>query len=56
MPVLKAFFMEEFVIGFMADDPDGLTPIDVVMYLTGLTYEEVKSCCEIVNLPEAEIQ
>ena len=46
---------DEFVIGFMKDDPDGLTPIDIVMDVTGLTYEEVKSCCEVVILPEPEI-
>jgi hypothetical protein len=44
--------MEEFVIGFMYDDPDGLTPIDIVIDVTGLTYEEVKSCCEIVTVEE----
>lgn len=50
--------MEEFVVGFMKDDPDGLTPIDIVMDVTGLTYEEVKHCCETVtieiNEPEPE--
>jgi hypothetical protein len=47
--------MDEFVIGFMNDDPDGLTPIDIVMDVTGLTYEEVKSCCEIAIINEPEI-
>lgn len=42
--------MEEFVIGFMSDDPDGLTPIDIVMDVTGLTYDEVKSCSEVVKI------
>ena len=46
---------EEFVVGFVISDPDVLTPIDIVMDVTGLTYEEVKSCCEVVNLPEPEI-
>lgn len=41
---------DEFVIGFMEDEPDGLTPIDIVMDVTGLTYDEVKSCCEIVKI------
>lgn len=44
--------MEEFVIGFCSDDPEGLTPIDIVMDCTGLTYEEVKSCCEIATVNE----
>lgn len=47
--------MDEFVIGFMKDDPDGLTPIDIVMDVTGLTYNEVKSCCGVVSIPEPEI-
>lgn len=47
--------MEEFVVGFMNGDPDGLTPIDIVMDVTGLTYDEVKSCCEVVKIPEPEI-
>lgn len=44
--------MDEFVVGFMKDDPDGLTPIDIVMDVTGLTYDEVMSCCEVVYIPE----
>lgn len=43
---------EEFVVGFMKDDPDGLTPIDIVMDVTGLTYEEVKSCSEVIKIEE----
>ena len=43
---------DEFVVGFMKDEPDGLTPIDIVMDVTGLTYDEVKSCCETFHLPE----
>ena len=46
--------MDEFVIGFIGDEPDGLTPIDVVMDLTGLSYEEIKSCCETVSLDDPE--
>jgi hypothetical protein len=42
--------MDLYVVGFMSDDPDGLTPIDIVMDVTGLTYEEVKSCCEVVDI------
>lgn len=48
--------MDEYVVGFMAGDPDGLTPIDIVMDVTGLTYTEVKSCCEVINVPEPEIE
>ena len=47
--------MEEFVVGFMKDEPDGLTPVEMVMDVTGLTYEEVKSCCEVIALPDPEI-
>lgn len=46
---------DEFVVGFMSGDPDGLTPIDVVMDVTGLSYDEVKSCSEVVSIPEPEI-
>jgi len=42
--------MDEFVIGFISDEPDGLTPIDIVMDITGLTYDEVKSCCDTVEI------
>lgn len=41
---------DEFVVGFMKDEPDGLTPIDIVMDVTGLTYDEVKSCNEVVKI------
>ncbi len=47
--------MEEFVRGFMIDNPDGLTPIDIVMDVTGLTISEVRSCCEIVLIADQEI-
>jgi hypothetical protein len=43
---------DEFVIGFMSDDPEGLTPIDIVMYVTGLTYDEVKSCFEVIKIED----
>jgi hypothetical protein len=46
--------MDEFVIGFISGEPDGLTPIDIVMDVTGLTYDEVKSSCEVVTIPEPE--
>lgn len=46
--------MDEFVVGFMQSDPDGLTPIDIVMDVTGLTYDEVKSCCDVVSIPDLE--
>lgn len=41
--------MDEFVIGFMDGQPDGLTPIDIVMDVTGLSYEEVKSCMPTID-------
>lgn len=45
---------DEFVVGFMSDEPEGLTPIDIVMDVTGLTYAEVKSCCKVIKI-ETEI-
>lgn len=41
--------MEEFVVGF-GSDKDELTPIDIVMDVTGLTYDEVKSCSEVITI------
>jgi hypothetical protein len=46
--------MEEFVVGF-GDNTEELTPIDVVMDICGLTYEEVLSCCEVISIQEPEI-
>ena len=46
--------MEEFVIGFCSDDPDGLTPIDIVSDATGLSIKEVRSCYEIVEIDVPE--
>lgn len=46
--------MEEFVIGFDSSNPEGLTPIDIVADLTGLTYAEVRSCCKIVKVDAPE--
>lgn len=42
--------MDEFVEGFMSDDPEGLTPIDIVCDVTGLTLSEVRSSCKIVKI------
>ena len=46
--------MDEFVVGF-GNDPEGLTPIDIVMDILELTYEEVLNSFEVVKLPEPEI-
>ena len=46
--------MDGFVRGF-GNEPDGLTPIEIVMDICDLTYEEVLNSCEIVRLPEPEI-
>lgn len=46
--------MDEFVRGF-GDDPGGLTPIDIVMDVCNLTYEEVVTSFDVVTLPEPEI-
>ena len=39
--------MEEFVLDFVEEG--SITPIDVVMDITGLTYDEVKSCSSIIQ-------
>ena len=41
--------IEEFVEDFTSDGE--LTPIDIVAEITGLTYDEVRSCSKIVRLP-----
>lgn len=46
---------DEFVVGFCSDDTEGLTPIDIVVDVTGLTIDEVRSCCTVVKIPEQEI-
>jgi len=38
--------MEEFVLNFVREG--SITPIDIVMEITRLTYDEVKSCSEIL--------
>ena len=38
--------MDEFVLDFVEEG--SITPIDIVIEITGLTYEEVKSCSEIL--------
>ena len=42
--------MEEYVVNFSGDDEDELTPIDIVSEITGLTYDEIRSCSEIVQI------
>jgi len=43
---LKTRDMEEFVLNFVREG--SITPIDIVMEITRLTYDEVKSCSEIL--------
>lgn len=43
--------MPKYVIGFFRDKPDGLTDIDNVIEVTGLTKEEIESCMEVISLP-----
>lgn len=38
--------MEEFVLDF-SDEP---VPIDIVSEITGLTYEEIRSCSDIITI------
>lgn len=41
---------EEFVENFTSDGE--LTPIDIVAEITGLTYDEIRSCSKIVRVPQ----
>jgi len=42
-------WVEEFVEDFTSDGD--LTPIDIVSEITGLTYEEIRSCSKIIRVP-----
>jgi hypothetical protein len=46
---LCAVASEEFVENFTSDGE--LTPIDIVSEITGLTYNEIRSCSKIVHVP-----
>lgn len=48
-PVVCSCLSEEFVEDFTSDDE--LTPIDIVAEITGLTYDEIRSCSKIVRVP-----
>ena len=47
--LLCAVASEEFVEDFTSDGE--LTPIDIVAEITGLTYDEIRSCSKIVCVP-----
>jgi hypothetical protein len=47
--LLCAVASEEFVENFTSDGE--LTPIDIVAEITGLTYDEIRSCSKIVCVP-----
>ena len=47
--VVCSCLSEEFVDGFTSDGK--LTPIDIVSEITGLTYDEIRSCSKIVRVP-----
>ena len=47
--VVCSCLSEEFVEDFTTDGE--LTPIDVVSEITGLTYDEIRSCSKIVRVP-----
>jgi len=49
MPVVCSCLSEEFVENFTSDGE--LTPIDIVAEITGLTYDEIRSCSKIVRVP-----
>ena len=49
LPVVCSCLSEEFVENFTSDGE--LTPIDVVAEITGLTYNEIRSCSKIVCVP-----
>lgn len=42
--------MEEFVVNFSGKDENELTPIDIVAEITDLTYDQIRSCSEIVEI------
>ena len=46
--LLCAVASEEFVENFTSDGE--LTPIDIVSEITGLTYDEIRSCSKIVRV------
>ena len=48
-PVVCSCFSKEFVEDFTSDGE--LTPIDIVAEITGLTYDEIRSCSKIVCIP-----
>lgn len=48
-PVVCSCLSEEFVENFTSDGE--LTPIDIVSEITGLTYNEIRSCSKIVRVP-----
>ena len=47
--LLCAVASEEFIEDFTSDGE--LTPIDIVSEITGLTYDEIRSCSKIVRVP-----
>jgi len=47
--LLCAVASEEFVEDFTSDGE--LTPIDIVAEITGLTYDEIRSCSKIICVP-----
>ena len=47
--VVCSCLSEEFVENFTSDGE--LTPIDIVAEITGLTYDEIRSCSKIVRVP-----
>ena len=49
LSVVCSCLSEEFVDNFTSDSE--LTPIDVVAEITGLTYDEIRSCSKIVRVP-----
>jgi len=42
-------WFDEFVEDFTSDGD--ITPIDIVADITGLTYEEIRSCSKIIRVP-----
>ena len=48
LSVVCSYLSEEFVENFTSDGE--LTPIDIVAEITGLTYDEIRSCSKIVKI------
>ena len=49
LSIVRCCYSEEFVEDFTSDGE--LTPIDIAAEITGLTYDEIRSCSTIICVP-----